>query len=228
VKYLVLILAFMITTGTVTQAGHAPKIDVSQLSDLVEKAGKEKMPEWKYLRGEPVYKGENVLIASFSSSDKRVVVAIVPYRSQAEAESRLRDYVARDKAYQKLDDFDEGYSCGFAHSQVVFKKGRLVVFVSIMLDEMNKEVVEINKQFAKLVAAALSKTDWRACSLKSIKARSQERALSFYRGVVASTTPLWVRSAGALQITSPGWCCPGLGAGNSNRSSGPPALPLQP
>lgn len=140
----------------VAAASHQSNSDLTQLSDLIETAAKEKMPEWKYWRGEPVYEGEHVLIAAFSSGDKRVKVSVLPYPSRAEAERALHHYVNRDKSQKKLDDFgDEGFSCGFANSQVVFRKRNLTVFVSITADEMNKEVVEINKQFAKLIASAL-------------------------------------------------------------------------
>jgi hypothetical protein len=154
-KCLVMIPVLLLIAGAVTPAGQERKVDLSQLSDLIETAAKEKMPEWKYSRGEPVYKGEHVLISALSSGDKRVRVAIVPHHSQAEAESALHDYVRRDKRYKKLDDFDLGYSCEFADAQVVFKKGQLVVFVGITADEFSKELVGINKQFAKLIDAAL-------------------------------------------------------------------------
>lgn len=122
-KCLVMIPALLLITGAVMQAGQDRKVDLSQLSDLIETAAKEKMPEWKYSRGEPVYKGEHVLISALSSGDKRVRVAVVPHHSQAEAESALQDYVRRDKRYTKLDDFDLGHSCEFANAQVCFQKG---------------------------------------------------------------------------------------------------------
>jgi len=155
-KSIVMIPVLLLLVNAVTAFGQASNTDLSQLSRLIEMATKETMPEWKYRIGEPVFKGEHVLIASFTSADKIIKVSVLPHASRGEAERALHDFVRRDKSHKKLDDFgDEGFSRGFANSQVAFRKGNLTVYVSITADEVNKEVVEINKQFTKLIALAL-------------------------------------------------------------------------
>ena len=155
-KSLTTVAVLLLLLNAATTFGQAGNTDLSQLSALIEMAAKERMPEWKYRTGEPVFKGEHVLIASFTSADKIIKVSVLPHASRGEAERALHDFIRREKSPKKLDDFgDEGFSRGFAHSQVAFRKGNLTVYVSITADEINKEAVEINKQFAKLIAAAL-------------------------------------------------------------------------
>lgn len=110
----------------------------SDLDELDEKFARQierVMPGWKHKRVEPVVKEEHVLIQFWYSSERSVKIAVMPYRSAADAKAALAEFLRSERDTEQINQVgDEGYACGFANSNVVFRKGKLLVFVNSRVD----------------------------------------------------------------------------------------------
>jgi hypothetical protein len=93
------------------------------------------MPGWKHERVNPIDKTENVLIQFWYSLGTSVKISITPYRSGADAKEAFEEFAKYARNKEILSDLgDQAYAWGFAQSKIVFRKGKLVVFVSTRAD----------------------------------------------------------------------------------------------
>ena len=156
--------------------GQAIAQDRDELDRLDEKFTRyfeKAMPGWKHERVEPLVPTENVLIQFWSASERKVKVSIIPYRSGAEARAALENFMKYEKDKETLKDYgDEAYAWGYGFSDVVFRKGRLTVYVSSTaeigarpeermlsqterFDLMKSEMRRWSREFAKHAAMAV-------------------------------------------------------------------------
>ncbi|HXT63309.1 MAG TPA: hypothetical protein VN696_09760 [Pyrinomonadaceae bacterium] len=116
---------------TVASAKIVAQSDLDKLDDKFSRHLEKVLPGWTHDRGEPVVKGENVLIQYWYSPNKAIKISVMPYKSATDARAALEDFVRYERDRTQLKDFgDDGYAWGFAESKVVFIKGKLLVFVS--------------------------------------------------------------------------------------------------
>ncbi len=93
------------------------------------------MPGWKHERVEPFSApgttSENVLIEFWSSSNRKVKVSILLYKSGDEARQVFQSSAKYHQEKQELKGFgDEAYAWGYGLSDVAFRRGRFTIFVS--------------------------------------------------------------------------------------------------
>jgi hypothetical protein len=126
-------LAFLaIFTGS---AYAQPRSELDRLDEKFKRIIGRAFPGWQYERGEPVWSGGNVLIQFWSTPHKVVKLVVVPFGSAAEAQDALSKSVRSDPKREKLTDIgDESYALGYASSNITFRKGKLLVYVSVSVE----------------------------------------------------------------------------------------------
>ena len=148
------------------------KRELDKLEEKFSRYFEKAMPGWKHERVEPIVPTENVLIQFWSASERKVKISIVPYRSGAEVRAALENFMKYERDKETLKDFgDEAYGWGYGFSDVVFRKGRLMVYVSSTaeigarpeermlghterFDLMKSEMRRWSREFAKHAAKA--------------------------------------------------------------------------
>lgn len=84
---------------------------------------------WTRERIVPVYPGENVLIESWKTSDRRVRIAIVPYPSNEAASDALADFTRHPSTKATVSSIgNEAWQSGHANS-IAFRRGHVNVFI---------------------------------------------------------------------------------------------------
>ena len=130
---------------------------LDKISEVIQRAVEAKMPGWRHRRGEPIKGSKDVLVESYTSGDANIKLSVIPYASNEEAASRMRNFKGNDA--EKVSDLgDEGHAWGYRHSKFAFTQNKLNIFVSIDADDMTDKE-KISKQFAKVVADALKDLD---------------------------------------------------------------------
>jgi len=105
--------------------------DLDKLDDKFTKYFERIMPGWTHKRGEPIVKTENVLIEFWYASNRSVKISVAPHKSGEEAREALQAFIKYEAKRETLKDFgDEGYAWGYGSSNIVFRRGRCVVYVS--------------------------------------------------------------------------------------------------
>lgn len=119
-----------------TGSAHAqPRSELDRLDEKFKRIMGRAFPGWKYERGEPVWSSENVLIQFWSTPHKVVKLVVVPFGSAAEAQDALSKSVRSDPKREKLTEIgDESYALGYASSNITFRRGKLLVYVSVSIE----------------------------------------------------------------------------------------------
>jgi|GEM_PF-1061778 len=126
-KLLLLILSGL----TLSQVVAQQQAELDRLADKINRQVETKKPEWKHRRGEPIQGSSNVYIEFWSSSNRIVKVAIVPYNSPEHAREVFRGFAKFESQKEELKGFgDSAYGWGYALSNVVFTRGKLIIYVS--------------------------------------------------------------------------------------------------
>lgn len=126
-----LMFLFAIVTSASAQDADLDRLD-SKLRQDVES----KMPGWTYRRGQPIGGSKAVLIQSWTITNRGVTIKIVQEKS-AEAARETIQRLAHDPSThaQPLQATgDEAYMWGFDNKQLVFRKGRSVIYVEAGAD----------------------------------------------------------------------------------------------
>jgi hypothetical protein len=158
----------------VAELGFAqPQSDLDRLDEKLTRHFQKTLPGWKHERVEPLMKGENVLIQFWSSAHRKVKISVVPHKSVNEAKEVVQRRAAYASNKESLTGIgDEGFAGGYGESDMTFRKGRFVVYVSAtaeigarpeerMLDQeqrfelMKSEVRRWSREFAKQAADAV-------------------------------------------------------------------------
>jgi hypothetical protein len=154
--------------------GQSPA-DLDTLHEKLKTRFHEVMPGWEGKRGEPIQGDKNVLVEFWTDSSRNriVKISIVPRASVEEARNAIEEFVKYDREKEQLRGFgDDGYAWGYGLSNVVFRRGKLTVFVSTMADvdadsdarllskdqkaaRMKSEMSRLSKDVAKQVATAI-------------------------------------------------------------------------
>jgi hypothetical protein len=167
-----LLLALMPTTVSPQNSDELDKLEHA-ISHYLQT----KLPGWQHKRVEPIKGSQGVLIESWSFPNMGAQISIVPARSVGEAQQRLQNF-AKDtrEAKQVKAVGDEGYTWGYADSNLVFRTRRYIFWVSsgvsedadpdfLMLshqeriERQNSKVRRLNEEFARHLAAAIDSID---------------------------------------------------------------------
>src|SRR6185369_2059410 len=119
-----------------TGSAHAqPRSELDRLDDTFKRIIGRAFPDWKYERGEPVWNTANVLIQFWSTPRKVVKIAVVPYHSASEARDVVSKFVKSELDRETLSQVgDEAYAWGYASSNIVFRRGSVVVYTSVTVE----------------------------------------------------------------------------------------------
>ena len=167
---------FLLILIAVLPIGHGRaqgQEDLDSLDDKISHHVATKMPGWAHKRGEPIKGSKNVLVEFWQFSNRVVKISIVPQKSVEEAREKMQSFIRNTKEAEPLKGFgDEAYSWGYAGSNVIFRRGKIAVFVSTvadvdedpdarMLNQVERserersEIKRLSKEFAKHVASAI-------------------------------------------------------------------------
>ena len=171
-RILVIFASLMCALGSVSRTAVAQS-DLDKLDEMFNRHLEKVMPGWTHQRGEPVDKGENVLIQFWYAPHRSVKISVMPYNSPSDARAALEEFVRYERDKMQLKDFGEdGYAWGFAQSKIVFRKGKLLIFISSRaevgsspterglsqderLEREKNEMQRWSKEFAKHAANAI-------------------------------------------------------------------------
>ena len=126
----IIVVALMVCGSFCTQSNAQGQADLDRLDEKLTKHLEKVMPGWTHKRGEPIVKTENVLIQFWYSTNRSIKIAVSPRSSANEARKAIRDFLKSERTEPLNDSGDEAYSWGYAASNIVFRKGRFVAFVS--------------------------------------------------------------------------------------------------
>jgi hypothetical protein len=147
--------------------------DLDRLDEKFRAHLKTRMPGWTHKRGEPIQGSRNVLVEFWSWSNRVVKISILPQESAQAVREKMQSFVRITPEAQELKGFgDEAYSWGYEGSNVVFRRGRVAVFVSTVAEvdadpdirglsklerseRMKSEMRRLSREFAKHVATAI-------------------------------------------------------------------------
>ena len=126
------LIVFGICCGHGGGQGHP---DLDKLDEKVKKHFERVLPGWMYKRGTPIVETENVLIQFWYSPNRAVKIAVIPHRSGDEAREAVRDFIKYERTPEIVKDIgDEAYAWGYGASNIAFRRGRLVFYVSSRAD----------------------------------------------------------------------------------------------
>jgi hypothetical protein len=165
ISRLTVVSAFLVFIALSANAQDLAQID-KRFTRYFEKA----MPGWKHERIEPFGKSDNVLIQVWYSGHTSVKISIVPVHSANDAKEAITRFVRQDRDRKQLGDIgDEAFGWGYAQSNVVLRKGKCVIYVSVTanapaelrldqderLEFERKEMQARSREFAKHAANAV-------------------------------------------------------------------------
>src|SRR5215831_18843923 len=116
--------------------GQSPA-DLVNLHEKLKSRFHQVMPGWEGRRGEPIQGDKNVLVEFWTDSTRNriVKISIVPRASVEEARNAIEEFVKYDREKEQLQGLgDDAYAWGYGLSNVVFRRGKLTVFVSTTAD----------------------------------------------------------------------------------------------
>ncbi len=147
--------------------------DLNELGEKVNRHIETKMPGWKHKRVEPFMNSPNVFIEVWSFPTKGATVQIVPYKSRQEAREVLRSFLKYEKEKEEIKGLgDEAYVWGIRRANVVFTRGKFIVYVEAgvdieadpearklsgpeMFERQRTAAKQLSKDFAKLLVDAI-------------------------------------------------------------------------
>jgi hypothetical protein len=122
--------ALVLSVVCITQAWAQGQVDLDRLEEKISRHIETKMPGWTHRRGEPMLNSTNVLIEVWSFPEKGVKIQIVPYKSAQEAREVIRGFLRYESDKEELKGLaDEAYAWGVRRADVVFVRGRFIVYV---------------------------------------------------------------------------------------------------
>jgi hypothetical protein len=101
------------------------------MADRIERGIKEDHPDWKLQRIEPIVKTENVIIDHWHFEDSGVRVSFVPHKNAQDAKEAVEHFRRYMKCKEAISDLgDEGCWFGGTGTELVFRRGRITVYIS--------------------------------------------------------------------------------------------------
>lgn len=162
--------ALLITLGTVHAQSESEEL--AKTGDSVKREVSKQMQGWTYRSVQPTQGSAGVIIQQWYLNDIIVKVAITRYQNPSDAESafqqfktqlKLEEQAARNRGRQvrlikedSLQVGDEGFVWDVRGSEAVaFRKGKLIVNVSVPSPQKNKDIF-FSRKFAQHVMKAIS------------------------------------------------------------------------
>src|ERR1041385_2983954 len=109
--------------------------DLDQLDVKLKSHIGKNMPGWSYRRIEPIQGSSGVSVDFWFTSNRNVKISTVAYLSAERAKTVLQDFAKYEPNREELKGFGEdAFSWGYGHSNVVFRRGRFIIYVSTYAD----------------------------------------------------------------------------------------------
>lgn len=168
-----MLLAFLFLALSFGEARAQLNPDLEKLDEKIVKHFEAKLPEWRHKRGEPIQGSTNTLIEKLVSSHRIINISIVPHKSAAEAREAIERFVRYDSEKEQLQGFgDEAFAWGYALGNVVLRRGKYAVFISVHADidsdadaqtlppsekggRERTEMKRLSREFAKHITSAI-------------------------------------------------------------------------
>ena len=130
------IVRLLILVGLVASGAYAQDSDVERLDEKLHRQLEIKMPGWSYKRIQPIEGSRGVLLQKWTIENRGVSISIVQEKS-AQAAKETIERLAHDPsthAQPVQGPGDEAYAWGYLNRQLVFRRGRNLVYVEAGAD----------------------------------------------------------------------------------------------
>lgn len=172
-KKQVIVASLILLVVLVGQAAAQNDPELDRLQEKLTRHLESKMSGWKHKRGEPIQGSKGVLIDRWSASNRVVTISVVRYDSPRSAQEVLQPLIKYERQKEELKGFgDEGYAWGYGLSNIVFRRGKLIITVSTYAEvdsdpdarnlspserseRERSEMKRLSQEFAKHMAAAV-------------------------------------------------------------------------
>lgn len=106
-------------------------VEVTRLQEKASRHLEDKMPGWTHQRGEPFRGSERVSVDFWSFQKRKVKIEVVPYASAQGAKDAFVEFSKYEPEREELKGLgDDAFAWGFAQSNVAFRRGRFIIYVS--------------------------------------------------------------------------------------------------
>jgi hypothetical protein len=123
--------------------------ELDRLDEKIKSHLEAKFPGWRYKRVEAFQPSSTVLVQGWSSGNWVVQMAVAVRKTPEDANKELHSFLEFKPERQELTGFgDEAFASGIYHSQIVLRKGRYVIYLSIVDTEgrtLSGEEAELRK-----------------------------------------------------------------------------------
>ena len=161
----------LILTMLASVAVGQGKTDVNRLAEKISSQLESRLPGWRCRRVEPFQPSSTILVQMWTSENRIVKVAVAIRESVEDAKKEIRSFLEFRRDPQELTGFgDEAFAPERGGSDVVLRRGRYVIYISIVAhveeDEdartlskveletrLKSEVQRIGKEFAKQLSS---------------------------------------------------------------------------
>jgi hypothetical protein len=147
------------------------KADVDRLGEKIASQLESRLSGWHYRRVEPFGPSSNIVVQSWSTTNRIVKVTVAIRQSVEDAKKEIRSFLQFRREPQELTGFgDEAFAPERDGSNIVLRRGRYVIYISTVADidseadarnlskaeletRRKTEVQRIGKEFARQLSS---------------------------------------------------------------------------
>lgn len=161
----------LILAAFVSVAVGQRRADVDRVGEKIATQLESRLSGWQHKRVEPFGPSSNIVVQSWSTTNRSVKVAVAIRESAEDAKKEIRGFLQFRHEPQELNGFgDEAYVTEPNGSDIVLRRGRYVIYISSLADVENDsdarnlskverearqkaEVHRIGKEFARQLSS---------------------------------------------------------------------------
>ena len=162
--------ALMVATLASVTVGQG-KADVDRVGEKISKQLESRLAGWHYKRVEPFGPSSNIVVQSWSTTNRIVKVTVAIRESVEDAKKEIRSFLQFRREPQELSGFgDEAFAPERDGPDIVLRRGRYVIYVSTVADidseadarnlskaeletRRKSEIQRIGKEFARQLSS---------------------------------------------------------------------------
>jgi cell fate (sporulation/competence/biofilm development) regulator YlbF (YheA/YmcA/DUF963 family) len=147
------------------------RADVDRVGEKIATQLESRLSGWRHKPVEPFGPGSNIVVQSWSLTNRTVKVAVAIHESAEDAKAEIRNFLQFKREPQELRGFgDEAFVTDPDGSDIVLRRGRYVIYISSLANVENDsdarklskverearqktEVQRIGKEFAKQLSS---------------------------------------------------------------------------
>jgi hypothetical protein len=129
-------LQFIVLIALLTSPVLAQEADVDRLDEKLRHQLETKMPGWSYKRLKPTEGSKGVLLQTWKIENRAVSISVVQTKSGQAAQETIQRLAQDPSTHARplADTGEEAYTWGYLNRQIVFRKGKTLVYVEAGAD----------------------------------------------------------------------------------------------